>query len=328
MVGEWETPRFQRPGVRIRQRSWTSVSRPSSRQAPPPPERSGDSLLRRAGEAGPQTGRLPERHVFAGSDAFPRPRRPPFEAADATMVALKHLKSEAVSLQAFAPHVSGSTAYVINRTLSKDPDKRYQSYDEFIEHLEYARREFTEQASKPKAKQRMVAGYRAGSEALELLHLCDARPAPCGRRRSMVVSQRQWEERGKGGDPGRSGESHLAEIIARPDLRSLRTALLKGHFDEAATGSTRSLSMQRRRNPCATGPTFMKVLPSCSTENSTSLAEHSMRSGSGCSGRRRSPTRTLLQDPRRQGRSADAVPASEIRDFDRETSGTLHAHIR
>ncbi|MGV3531391.1 MAG: protein kinase domain-containing protein, partial [Chthoniobacteraceae bacterium] len=87
-------------------------------------------------------------HALAG--------RPPFEAADATLVALKHLKSEAVSLQAFAPHVSGSTAYVINRTLSKDPDKRYQSYDEFIEHLEYARREFAENATKPKVKQRLA----------------------------------------------------------------------------------------------------------------------------------------------------------------------------
>jgi len=41
-------------------------------------------------------------HALAG--------RPPFEAENATMVALKHLKNQAVSLQAFAPWVSGSTA--------------------------------------------------------------------------------------------------------------------------------------------------------------------------------------------------------------------------
>ncbi|MEZ0255731.1 MAG: serine/threonine protein kinase [Chthoniobacter sp.] len=69
-------------------------------------------------------------HALAG--------RPPFEAENASLVALKHLKSQAVSLQAFAPQVSSNTAYVINRTLSKDPDQRYQSYDELIEHLEYA----------------------------------------------------------------------------------------------------------------------------------------------------------------------------------------------
>ncbi len=87
-------------------------------------------------------------HIIAG--------RPPFEAEDATMVALKHLKSQAVSLQAFAPWVSGSTAYVINRTLLKDPAARYPSYDEFIEHLEYARAELTKQGSQPQGKKRVV----------------------------------------------------------------------------------------------------------------------------------------------------------------------------
>jgi len=80
-------------------------------------------------------------HALAG--------RPPFEAENASMVALKHLKSQAVSLQAFAPHISSNTAYVINRTLNKDPAKRYQSYDELIQHLEYALTEL--QAGRGKA---------------------------------------------------------------------------------------------------------------------------------------------------------------------------------
>jgi len=81
--------------------------------------------------------------------------RPPFEALNASLVALKHLKSQAVSLQAFAPDVSSPTAYVINRTLAKNPDDRYQSYDELIEHLEYARSQLLENAGKarqPKAR--------------------------------------------------------------------------------------------------------------------------------------------------------------------------------
>lgn len=64
--------------------------------------------------------------------------RPPFEAESASLVALKHLKSKAVSLQAFAPDVSGETAYVINRMLQKDPNARYASYGELIEHFRYA----------------------------------------------------------------------------------------------------------------------------------------------------------------------------------------------
>ncbi len=87
-------------------------------------------------------------HALAG--------RPPFEAANATLVALKHLRSHAVSLQAFAPWISGSTAFVINRTLQKDPADRYQSYDELIEHLEYARAEAAKGGGTPQPKTRVV----------------------------------------------------------------------------------------------------------------------------------------------------------------------------
>ena len=87
-------------------------------------------------------------HALAG--------RPPFEGEDASRVALKHLKSQAVSLQAFAPHVSTETAYVINRTLSKDPNDRYQSYDELIEHLDYALEQLRAHGGQPQPKQRVV----------------------------------------------------------------------------------------------------------------------------------------------------------------------------
>ncbi len=74
--------------------------------------------------------------------------RPPFEAASASLVALKHLKSQAVSLQAFAPKVSNETAYVINRMLQKDPLDRYQSYEELIEHLKYAKAQLLDRTAK------------------------------------------------------------------------------------------------------------------------------------------------------------------------------------
>ncbi len=82
--------------------------------------------------------------------------RPPFEAEDASHVALKHLKNQAVSLQAFAPWVSGATAYIINKTLNKDPDERYASYDELIEHLDYARTALLEAVAQPVAARRVV----------------------------------------------------------------------------------------------------------------------------------------------------------------------------
>ncbi len=87
-------------------------------------------------------------HALAG--------RPPFEAENASLVALKHLKSQAVSLQAFAPQVSSETAYVINRTLEKNPNNRYQSYDELIEHLQYALDQLRAHGGQVPAKKRLV----------------------------------------------------------------------------------------------------------------------------------------------------------------------------
>lgn len=80
-------------------------------------------------------------HALAG--------RPPYEAETASMVALKQLKSQPVSLQSFAPHVSSETAYVINRMLAKDREDRYGSYRELIEHLNYARNKLLERTQKP-----------------------------------------------------------------------------------------------------------------------------------------------------------------------------------
>ena len=85
--------------------------------------------------------------------------RPPFEAESASLVALKHLKSKAVSLQAFAPDVSGETAYVINRMLHKDPGQRYASYGELLDHFKYAIDTLANNAAKPRAaRQRVVVG--------------------------------------------------------------------------------------------------------------------------------------------------------------------------
>lgn len=64
--------------------------------------------------------------------------RPLFEGDDGTIVALKHLKSNHASVQAFAPYVSATTASCLNRMLQKTPEARFQSYDELIRHLQFA----------------------------------------------------------------------------------------------------------------------------------------------------------------------------------------------
>ena len=103
-------------------------------------------------------------HALAG--------RPPYEAERASTVALKQLMSQPVSLQAFAPDVSSETAYVINRMLAKNPDQRYASYSELIEHLSYARGKLLERSRHPqRPKERMVLETQASRNLAGLLSL-------------------------------------------------------------------------------------------------------------------------------------------------------------
>ena len=87
-------------------------------------------------------------HALAG--------RPPFDAANATLVAIKHIKSQAVSLQAFAPWVSNPTAHIINRTLAKNQADRFQSYDDLIHNLEYALDQLRQGGGKAPTRARVV----------------------------------------------------------------------------------------------------------------------------------------------------------------------------
>ena len=84
-------------------------------------------------------------HAIAG--------RPPFDAVDSTGVAMKHIYANAVSIQSWAPDVTNATAFVIGRTLSKNAEDRYASYDEFIEQLQFARDEALTKAKGGATKQ-------------------------------------------------------------------------------------------------------------------------------------------------------------------------------
>jgi serine/threonine protein kinase len=108
-------------------------------------------------------------HAIAG--------RPPFEAESASLVALKQIKSQPVSLEAFAPDVAAETAYVINRMLEKKPEDRYGDYGELVEHLEFARAKVLETSGRPReARQREVVKVETGRMKLyvALITLCAA----------------------------------------------------------------------------------------------------------------------------------------------------------
>src|SRR5207249_5448182 len=60
----------------------------------------------------------------------------------------------------------------INRMLDKDPENRYQSYDELIEHLNYARAQLQEKSAQVgPQRQRVVVGGGAQEKAMALMTL-------------------------------------------------------------------------------------------------------------------------------------------------------------
>ena len=149
-------------------------------------------------------------HALAG--------RPPFDAKTASMVVLKHIKSQAVSLQAFAPNVSDETAYVINRMLHKDPEQRYPSYEELLTHLHYARQRLQKRNAARGATARPAA--KAGSNRIFLATLWAIAAALCAAIAVAFFVPRAKRERGP------------ADAVA-PFVEQGRQALNSQHLDDA-----------------------------------------------------------------------------------------------
>lgn len=74
-------------------------------------------------------------HALAG--------RPPFDANTAELVAAKHLSENPLPLKTLAPYLSDHTVYTIHKAMSRYAQDRFESYSEFIEQLEDAKRRLT-----------------------------------------------------------------------------------------------------------------------------------------------------------------------------------------
>ncbi len=163
-------------------------------------------------------------HALAG--------RPPFEAETASMVALKHIKSQAVSLQAFAPDVSGATAYVINKALEKEPANRYQSYGEFIEHLEYARNQLLAAAERgPTVKARVVLEDEGSAKAMTWMTFGMVGAIVAGG--VYLYSKRDAFRKADSKLDPRIEAARIANANIEPDFKAARELLIAGKFDRA-----------------------------------------------------------------------------------------------
>jgi len=105
-------------------------------------------------------------HALAG--------RPPFDANTAELVAAKHLSDKPLPIKTMAPQLSDHTAYTIMKAMSRHREERFESYEDFIEQLEDAKRRLLDAAETENepvsysvvetnvADKKIIAGVAAG----------------------------------------------------------------------------------------------------------------------------------------------------------------------
>jgi hypothetical protein len=174
-------------------------------------------------------------HALAG--------RPPFDAKTASMVVLKHIKSQAVSLQAFAPSISDETAYVINRMLHKEPDKRYASYEELLTHLHYARQRLQQRTATLKgAKEPKTLHAARSGNRLALASIWVAAAVLCLGAATMFFAIGR----------GVAKSAPATKAAPQPDVALAmegRDALDARQFDKAAEHFTAAVAAAGNRQP-------------------------------------------------------------------------------
>jgi eukaryotic-like serine/threonine-protein kinase len=82
--------------------------------------------------------------------------RPPYEGEDPNAVAMMHLSGNVISVKAFAPNISDQTAYAVAKAMARYPEDRYDSYADFIEQLEDAKRRITDPNFREKQQEEVV----------------------------------------------------------------------------------------------------------------------------------------------------------------------------
>jgi predicted RNA-binding Zn-ribbon protein involved in translation (DUF1610 family) len=101
-------------------------------------------------------------HALAG--------KPPCAKDTNSIEELKRLKSFPVHLRPTAPHLSDETCAIIDRLLSRKPEHRYRSYDELLEHFQFARQKLRARAihEKQPAWKRLLTQHGALAAALAI----------------------------------------------------------------------------------------------------------------------------------------------------------------
>jgi len=164
-------------------------------------------------------------HALAG--------RPPYEAESASMVALKHLKSQSVSLQAFAPDISSATAFVINKTLSKNASDRYQTYEELAQNLDYARAELTKTAGARQQRSRVVMEHADDSRITSWITFGMIAVMVLGGIGVWVMREKIFGKKEQITDVSSEQAKRRIEEL-QPDFKAAREMIVRGEFGKGA----------------------------------------------------------------------------------------------
>lgn len=168
-------------------------------------------------------------HALAG--------KPPYPKDTNSIEELKRIKSFAVHLRPAAPNLSDETCAIIDRLLSRKPEHRYRSYDELLEHFQFARqkkRARAAQAQQP-AWRRLMARHGALAAALAL-----------GLGLAVALAVRRPEADATGATPlpvgteaSAVGESATARYLqARENLSVGLVPRARSVFEELANATT------------------------------------------------------------------------------------------
>ncbi|MFN0130003.1 MAG: serine/threonine-protein kinase [Verrucomicrobiales bacterium] len=101
-------------------------------------------------------------HALAG--------KPPYTKDTNSIEELKRVKSFAVHLRPASPNLSDETCAIIDRLLSRKPEHRYRSYDELLEHFQFARQKLLARAAQSRQPpwRRFLARHGALAAALAI----------------------------------------------------------------------------------------------------------------------------------------------------------------
>jgi len=234
--------------------------------------------------------------------------RPPFQTETASMVQLKQLKHQLISIQSFVPELSRTTAHVIDKMLHRFPARRFVSYEELIENLQYARDELLvavhtrAQAPKKESTGWLTFGAAAVvvASGLALYHYRDHSAKPALTATATPA-------------PAPAGPS--AEVLHQNAL----DALAAGRFAEAATAlrelDTRERTPQPLRHWISAHAALASLLAGQPAEAQSTLEKFAARSAQLPAGADEKLTR-FFSETARLASGENPQPASAASGFD------------